>query len=568
MIVLYGNSMDTSARLSGIVVLSVSSPIRVKNIKLRLSGRSFVCWADESRHASPGNRIRRQVVQILDKSWSFLAPNESAKVIDQGNYEYPFYYELPPDIPDSIEGIPGCHIIYTLTASLERATQPPTNLETALQFRVIRTIPPNSLDLMHSVSVSDIWPLKVNYETSIPSKVYAIGSEIPVNITLYPLLKGLDVGKVTLVLKEYCTLFITSKAYSSTCRKEFKRALVKKTIPGLPMVDDYWQDQIMVKIPDSLGECTQDCDLNCIRVHHKLRLSISLLNPDGHVSELRNSLPLSLVISPVMFGARPTEGVFTGDHNSYVNENILPSYDKHVFDVLWDGIPSENPQLQSGFTTPNLSRRNSSDFGPNSPVNIHSNPVPISGQQPSSPASNSNANFFFGSSPQSMSSEQTDMMSPITSPLAPFSGVTRRAARTRANSASSVFNSQLQPLQTDLLSPLPSPTSSNSRLPRVRSACTLNVQELSKIPPYYEAHSAFTNVLPLDGLPRYEEATRPSSPTESVEIPSNTTTIAPSPVPTIIAPALPSTPAPPLPSHPMATRKSLSSTNLVRRGVR
>ncbi|EPY51319.1 arrestin/PY protein 2 [Schizosaccharomyces cryophilus OY26] len=560
-IVLYGNSLDSAARLSGIVVLSISQPIRVRNIKLRLTGRSFVCWSDESRNSSNGGtKIRRQVNQILDRQWSFLS-GDGNKTIQDGNYEYPFDYQLPQDVPESIEGVPGCHIVYTLTACLERATIPSSNLESALQLRLIRTIPPNSLDLMHSMSVSDIWPSKVNYETSIPSKVYAIGSEIPINLKLYPLLKGLGIGKVTIVLKEYCSLFITSKAFSSTSRKDFKRVLAKKTVPGLAMIDDCWQDQIKIPIPDSLGECTQDCDLNCIRVHHKLRLSISLLNPDGHISELRNSLPLSLVVSPVMFGARPVEGVFSGNHASYINENVLPSYDRHIFDVLWDGVPTESTPVLSERTTPITSRRNSSDFGPTSPIlSINTKPF-ASNPSVSSPSLGSQPSFYIENSTQSPT-DRTEFLSPITSPIAPFSGACRRAARSRASSTSSSFGgSQIQGLQPE--NPFLRSTSPNRALP-VRSVSTLSLQELGKLPPYYEAHSAFSNVLPLDGLPHYEQATRPSSPTPS-PYGSQASTVVATPTPTVRVSPIET----PNRSSPRSVTviKSKSSSNLTHHGL-
>ncbi|EPX73675.1 arrestin/PY protein 2 [Schizosaccharomyces octosporus yFS286] len=565
-IVLYGDSLDSAVRISGVVVLSISQPIRVRNIKLRLAGRSFVCWSDESKNNSyGGSKIRRQVNQILDRQWSFLL-GDGTKTIQDGNYEYPFDYQLPPDIPESIERVPGCHIIYTLTACLERATIPSTNLESALQFRVVRTIPPNSLDLMHSVSVSDIWPSKVNYETSIPSKIYAIGSEIPINFKLYPLLKGLDIGKVTIVLKEYCSLFINSKTMSSTGRKDFKRVLAKKTVPGLAMIDDCWQDQIRIPIPDSLGDCTQDCDLNCIRVHHKLRLSISILNPDGHISELRNSLPLSLVISPVMFGARRSEGLFTGDHASYVNENVLPSYDRHIFDVLWDAVPSETAPALSEATTPNTSRRNSSDLPTSPTLSINTNAKALPNNQAVySPSLGSQPSFYIENSTQSPS-DRTEFLSPITSPMAPFSGACRRAARSRANSMSSSFGGpQIQNLQSE--NPLSGSMSPNSTLP-VRSVSTLSLQELGKLPPYYEAHSAFSNVLPLDGLPHYEQATKPLSPTPSLHGSQASTIIAtstPTPAPTVrVSPIETPTRSPP---RPVTVIKSKSSSNLTRRGL-
>lgn len=41
-------------------------------------------------------------------------------------------------------------------------------------------------------------------------------------------------------------------------------------------------------LPKTLTRCLQDTDTRGIKVRHKLKFRVQLLNPDGHVSEVRN----------------------------------------------------------------------------------------------------------------------------------------------------------------------------------------------------------------------------------------------------------------------------------------
>ena len=47
-------------------------------------------------------------------------PNSNGYVLVQGNYEIPFSSILPGNLPESIEGLPGCSNIYRLEATIDR----------------------------------------------------------------------------------------------------------------------------------------------------------------------------------------------------------------------------------------------------------------------------------------------------------------------------------------------------------------------------------------------------------------------------------------------------------------
>ena len=53
-----------------------------------------------------------------------------------------------------------------------------------------------------------------------------------------------------------------------------------------------------LELPKTLSKCVQDCNVKGIKVRHKVKFNIQLHNPDGHISELRANLPVTLYISP------------------------------------------------------------------------------------------------------------------------------------------------------------------------------------------------------------------------------------------------------------------------------
>lgn len=47
-----------------------------------------------------------------------------------------------------------------------------------------------------------------------------------------------------------------------------------------------WRLQDQVLLPKSLHACVQDCEVAGIKIKHKLKFTIQLHNPDGHMSEV------------------------------------------------------------------------------------------------------------------------------------------------------------------------------------------------------------------------------------------------------------------------------------------
>ncbi|KAF5098886.1 hypothetical protein D0Z00_001872 [Geotrichum galactomycetum] len=237
-------------------------------------------------------------------------------------------------------------------------------------------------------------------------------------MNLTPLLKGLRLGSTKVFLHEYKVL-TTSLGFTN----EAERIVAEFTIPapedGFEGRDEWIVDQDFV-MPTSLSKCTQDVQISTfIKVTHKLKFAVSLLNPDGHVSELRASLPVCLFISPNVTitslhrrvsgpsngtssvtgpslssggsssshagpssaaeGEEPQEDQLfaaaanTNTHLTGADVNAPPNYQDHIYDRLWREIPDssiETPFASEPSTPYARSRRNSLEshdnigFGP------------------------------------------------------------------------------------------------------------------------------------------------------------------------------------------------------------
>lgn len=253
-----------------------------------------------------------------------LGSNSNYHTLAQGNYEFPFSTVLPGSLTESVEGLPNATVIYKLEAIIER----PSGADLVCQkpLRVVRTLSPDAVELSETVAAENSWPNKVEYTLSCPAKSIAIGSATPIYIVIVPLLKGLKLGHIKISLLE-TSQYLGNFGGVINQDRIVSKMKIKDPIGHLAQLkqknnnerstdefetidfQDRWEIDTVLNIPPSLSKCTQDCDVyNNIKVRHKLKFSISLINPDGHVSELRATLPIQLFISPfVTVGVKNTK---------------------------------------------------------------------------------------------------------------------------------------------------------------------------------------------------------------------------------------------------------------------
>lgn len=215
--------------------------------------------------------------------------------LQAGNYEYPFEYTMPGDAAESVEGIPEASISYRLKATVGRGKFA-YDLHSYKHLRVIRTLEAGALEFHHAMSVENIWPNKIDYSIVVPQKAVAFGGRVNLEMRLTPLLKGLELGKITVCLLEIRETCIQSFSGYSMREHKVEREVERWDIEAdretcwHDTIEDTGQEGWLItrplNLPRRLRQCIQDVNIHGIKVRHKLKLTIGLKNPDGHISEV------------------------------------------------------------------------------------------------------------------------------------------------------------------------------------------------------------------------------------------------------------------------------------------
>lgn len=212
-----------------------------------------------------------------------------------GNYEYPFEYMLPGDTAESVEGIPEASITYKLKSTIGRGKLA-YDLHSYKHLRIIRTLEPGALEFLHAMSVENIWPNKVDYSIVIPQKAVVFGGFVTMEMRFTPLLKGLELGEVTAKLIEVRDCMVQGPAGITMREHRTEREVsvwrfdVTRDEHWSDMIEDTGQDgwalSKQLDLPRKLRQCIQDLNHHGIKVRHKIKLTVALKNPDGHISEV------------------------------------------------------------------------------------------------------------------------------------------------------------------------------------------------------------------------------------------------------------------------------------------
>jgi hypothetical protein len=146
--------------------------------------------------------------------------------------------------------------------------------------------------------VDNVWPNKIEYSISTPTKAVMFGTAIRVEFKLVPLLKGLRIGQTTSQLIESHDLTLNPEDPDSV-RNTYKMTrtiltdehdIDENAIEIIDEAAEGYQFTRYLDMPQTLTRCLQDTDTKGIKIRHKLKFRIQLHNPDGHISEVSESL--------------------------------------------------------------------------------------------------------------------------------------------------------------------------------------------------------------------------------------------------------------------------------------
>ncbi|CAK7246354.1 MAG: hypothetical protein STHCBS139747_007981 [Sporothrix thermara] len=371
-IVFRGNEHEASGQLlKGVLAICVPSATKIEDIHMRLTGTQRLAWTDPK--VTPSGLTSTKVDRshtILNHQWPpfWGTPGKSA-ILEKGNYEFPFELLLPGDTCESVEGLHEASITYKLKATIARGKLA-YDLHAYKHVRIVRTLESSALEFLHAMSVENIWPNKVEYSIVVPQKAVVFGSHIPLESRFTPLLKGLELGDITIKLIEIHEFVTTppsgNNSYSLAMR-EFKHERVVQNWTINVTREEHWQEMIedtgqegwvvnsTLDLPRKLGKCIQDVNVHGIKVRHKLKMVVALKNPDGHVSELRATLPLTIFISPNIpldeQGNLTTPSGPASANATGLSTIAPPGYGEHVLDQLYDEVDVHNLQTPAPRST-------------------------------------------------------------------------------------------------------------------------------------------------------------------------------------------------------------------------
>lgn len=250
------------------------------------------------------DRLFREEKTVLDHKWTFLPRESKLHVMGSGSYTYEFELVLPGDLPESTYVANFYTVQYQLKANVERSTFLP-NISNRKIVHVSRQLLPYTPEFLEPVSIANQWAHKLDYEITLPTKIYTHGDQIPVTVRITPLTDTLKVRHLSCTLKEYmiCRAGTGVQAGFLNSRSRTHGRVLFSTRDDKFGKTNSSQDQHFIEwtkiqtinLPSSLTDLQCDIQNDTIRIRHKIKFVLSLINADGHVSELRAALPITIV---------------------------------------------------------------------------------------------------------------------------------------------------------------------------------------------------------------------------------------------------------------------------------
>ncbi|KAI9322198.1 hypothetical protein BX666DRAFT_2022706 [Dichotomocladium elegans] len=268
------------AIVRGTVILHVTEITKIKSISVIFHGKNSVYW---SEGAGSAQRYYKEDRKIIKRFWSIMKPKGKAYIFTAGTFKWNFELPIPGDLPGTIDHELG-EVAYQLKVVAKRPTFSCKYVATR-NITITRLMLPSSLEHNQSVIVANEWPRKLSYNISLPRLIFRPGSQVPIAFEMEPLVNGLSIRTVVCAFEECTTLLCSTHTQSRT-----ELLPVVHTTTKLSRVQNQWNSTRNFVLPKHSIRADAQSDL--ISISHKIRITVSLRNPDRSTSELRVNLPL------------------------------------------------------------------------------------------------------------------------------------------------------------------------------------------------------------------------------------------------------------------------------------
>ncbi|KAI8144900.1 hypothetical protein BJV82DRAFT_556328 [Fennellomyces sp. T-0311] len=311
-LVMYGSPTDsTGCVLRGVVSLNLAQPIKVKAITLHFSGNIIKRQVVRNGH----ERVYEDDHSITCHTWTFL-PRRAQQVhmLGTGTHTYDFELPLPGHLPESTR-VGNIYVVqYRLKAVVERPTLFCRNYISRRTVHLARR-PEDEQEYapdQHPVAIADQWADKLNYTFTLPNKIVPQGGEIEVTAHMATLSDKVQIRHLSCYLKEYMS-----------CREDRTRTKPKthsRIIYYTQVKNNFDDIRLTFPVPTSPDDCQIDCLNENVKIRHRLKFALSVVNPDGNTSELRVMMPVK--VCPA----------------NQVRHDLLPAYNDHVSSMPYDPV--------------------------------------------------------------------------------------------------------------------------------------------------------------------------------------------------------------------------------------
>ncbi|KAL4884843.1 hypothetical protein BJY04DRAFT_214726 [Aspergillus karnatakaensis] len=320
--------------LKGNLTFRFNEPLVVKHIRLHLSGVRRVALPTRTSW----KKSREEV--FFTQSWEFHDPYRTTpQILPVGDYKFPFSVLLEGSLPETVEGMKVASIEYSFTAEIGRKRGKDITFHKPL--RIIRV----PTTYMADLTLDETWSEKIAYRIEIPNKIVAFGSSLEVNYQFAPLLEGLQIQYIESQLLEIRDLMLSEgeprpgEDTTTTILLSDRHDIEDQTTEDGVKATEGCQFARALQLPRGLGQCIQDTEVMGIRVHHKLQVNARLKNPDGHLSELRLTIPVAIYLSPHFRvwdegSANGNTAVSPAGINQDHNNEAPPAYGQHESDRM------------------------------------------------------------------------------------------------------------------------------------------------------------------------------------------------------------------------------------------
>ncbi|CAO3623768.1 unnamed protein product [Cunninghamella echinulata] len=341
-IIFHGSIEEAAGKvIRGSVILDCHEHMKVKGISLKFSGRVKVHWVEGA-----AQRHYKDKKTLIENELQLLPRGQKIHHLDKGQHVYDFELALPGDLPATFHHDIGS-IVYEFKAQVDRPTFSSNYIITKGLF--ISRSPSTNQQFLLPQSITNEWANKLLYTIGVPSQTFNSGMTIPVTFDFNPLCQHLQIKSVNMVFREDIRFRVGN--HSSTERRILTSTtdhrFTQNALPSTTGNDNGWLKTEHIQLPSfEVNDPTGlhvDLSEEHIEVSHKLKVTVALLNADKHVSELRVSIPISII------DATPEEDI-----------NALPAYEDAWRSVLYQPqITIESPHPLSP-NPPTLCSRSSS----------------------------------------------------------------------------------------------------------------------------------------------------------------------------------------------------------------